>query len=95
MRDHLRRSPLVAGLDNRKSKALFYTKNVSETSLKSRKEATADVGVAVRGVVVVHIEQTVIQVLVIVPAAVQTRVRGVEVPVIRGKQKRTDRLLRR
>lgn len=47
------------------------------------KDAAADVRVGVRRGVVVHVEQAVILVLVIVPAGVQARVGSVEVPVIR------------
>ena len=51
------------------------------------KGATADVAVRVRSAVVVHVEQAVVQVLVIVPTTVQTRVGSVEVPVIRDGSK--------
>ena len=51
------------------------------------KKATADVGVGVRRVVVVHVERPVILVLVIVTAEVQTRVGSIEVPVIRRTEK--------
>jgi hypothetical protein len=47
------------------------------------KKATADVGVGVRRAVVVHVERTVILVLVVVTAMVQARVTTVKVPVIR------------
>lgn len=47
------------------------------------KDAAADVGVRVRGCVVVHVEQPVIQVLVVVTTTVQARVGSVIVPVIR------------
>ena len=47
------------------------------------KELAADVRVRVRGAVVVDVEQTVVQVLVIVATNVQARVGSVEVPVIR------------
>ena len=51
--------------------------------LRTLLEAGADVTVGVGSAVVVHVEQPVIQVLVIVATAVQTRVARVEVPVIR------------
>lgn len=44
--------------------------------------ARANVVVGVGGAVVVHVEQAVVQVLVIVTTNVQTGVRRVEVPVI-------------
>lgn len=47
-----------------------------------KKDAAADVGVRVRGGVVVHVEQAVVGVLVVVATNVQARVRRVEVPVI-------------
>ena len=47
------------------------------------KDAAADVRVRVRRRIVVHVKQPVIQVLVVIPADVQTRVGSVEVPVIR------------
>ena len=47
------------------------------------KDATADVVVRVRRVVVVDVERTVILVLVIVTAMVQARISTIEVPVIR------------
>ena len=51
-------------------------------------EATADARVRARGAVAVHVEQTVVQVLVIVATAVQTRVGSAEVPVIRDGAER-------
>lgn len=63
------------------------------TLAKQHKEATADVTVGVGSAVVVHVEQPVIQVLVIVTTDVQTRVGSVEVPVIR--EELNHRLLRR
>ena len=52
-------------------------------SLWLSKDATADVVVRVRRVVVVDVERTVILVLVIVTAMVQARISTIEVPVIR------------
>ena len=49
------------------------------------KMATAVVGVLVGSVGVVNVEQPVVQVLVIVTASVQARVRPIEVPVIARK----------
>ena len=47
------------------------------------KDAAADVRVRVAGVVVVHVEQPVVLVLVVVTPTVQARVGSVIVPVIR------------
>ena len=47
------------------------------------KDAAADVRVRVAGVVVVHVEQPVVLVLVVVTPRVQARVGSVIVPVIR------------
>ena len=54
------------------------------------KVATADVRVRVRSVRVVDVESPIIQVLVIVTAGIQTRVRRVKVPVIREHAKALD-----
>ena len=59
-------------------------------------EAGADVAVRVGRRVVVHVEQAVVLVLVIVATEVQTRVARVEVPVIRHiASQNAHRLLRR
>ena len=57
--------------------------------LAVHREAAADVRVRVRGRVVVHVEQPVVQALAIVTTDVQTRVGRVEVPVIRNAQNET------
>jgi len=56
-------------------------------------DSGADVVVRVRGAVVVHVEQTVVQVLVIVTTNVQARIGRVEVPVI-AKDTKTRLLYR-
>lgn len=53
--------------------------------------AGAVVGVRVRDAVPVHVEKPVVEVLVIVTAAVDTRVRRVEVPVIARKPQGSHR----
>ena len=58
----------------------------------TKKEAGAEVAVGVRGVGVVHIEEAVVAVLVVVTADVDNRVAGVEVPVIAGRHKRAQKL---
>lgn len=58
-------------------------------------EAAADVRVGVGRAVVVHVEQPVVPVLVIVPAEVQTRVGRIEVPVIRRTRKQGTDCVRR
>lgn len=59
------------------------------------KDAAADVRVGVGRAVVVHVEQPVVPVLVIVPAEVQTRVGRIEVPVIRRTRKQGTDCVRR
>lgn len=48
----------------------------------TQKVATADVTVRVTSAIVVHVEQPMIQVLVIITTRMQTRVTRVEIPVI-------------
>ena len=58
-----------------------YRGNVSH----ARKDAATDVRVRVTRSVVVHVKQTMIQVLTIVTTTVQTRVRRIKVPIIQRK----------
>ena len=68
---------------------------IEVVDIKHKKVATADVRVGVRRTVVVDVEQAIVQVLVIVTAHIQTRVRRVEVPVIAGaKNKKTSAMHR-
>lgn len=69
----------------------MLTTHSSETSgerLDDNKDAAADVRVRVRGRVVVHVEQPVVGVLVVVATTVQARVGSVIVPVIRDGTKK-------